>query len=242
MDIPRVDVLVFCFFCLDFLFEVWVLSFRVLTFFVFYSVSLDIERLGFAIRKVHFLSTVMLIGSPLVKNRPKIKCTCLHLNERPKRLQMSLPAPRWCKFRDPEAIWISQSLQQILCWWLFPLEPIRTVFPVAFPSMATVELSYRWELQKNHFMLYPNDCVLFCVGTSMLWLTLASSPSRGRTWMWAGPDTLSQSATPSMPLGGSTGYVWGFIVCLFVFLSGVWVGGGWNAECVIFYCTRAKVK
>lgn len=150
----------------------------------------------------------------------------MHLTERPKRLQMSLPAPTWCKFRDSEAIWISQSLQQILSWWLFPLEPIRTVFPVAFPSIATVVLSYRWELQKNHFMLYPNDCVLFCVGTSMLWLTLASSPSRGRTWMWAGPDTLSQSATPSMPPGGSAGYVWGFF-CLFFFVGGV---GGWGVK------------
>lgn len=140
MDIPRVDVLVCLFLVWIFFLKSWVLSFRVLTFFVFYSVSLDIEKLGFAIRKVHFLSTVMLIGSPLVKTRPKTKCTCLHLTERPKRLQMSLPAPRWCKFRDSEAIWISQSLQQILCWRLFPLEPIRTVSPVAFPSMATVEL------------------------------------------------------------------------------------------------------
>lgn len=39
------------------------------------------------------------------------------------------------------------------------------------------------------------------VGTSMPWPTLASSPSRGRTWMWAGQATWSPSATPSTPPG-----------------------------------------
>lgn len=111
--------------------------------------------------------------------------------------------------------------------------------------MATVELSYRWELQKNHFMLYPNDSVLFCVGTSMLWLTLASSPSRGHTWMWAGPDTLSQSATPSMPPGGSTGYVWGFFLFGWVFFGSVG-GVGWGVKhrmCyILLHQSKSQVK
>lgn len=35
----------------------------------------------------------------------------------------------------------------------------------------------------------------------MLWLTLASSPSRDRTWMWVGRAMSSPLATPSMPPG-----------------------------------------
>lgn len=60
---------------------------------------------------------------------------------------------------------------------------------------------FGWVSVKGRLQMSARFICVPLVGTSMPWRTPASSPSRGRTWMWAGQVMSSPSVTPSTPPG-----------------------------------------